>query len=119
MIVTVVRPTRPYADLSGLTSQQVVWRGWVEREDGTETYDVQFTAALTAAEQEAVERRLTTAGDVEETLHSRAVGAYKELQAFELQANVTNADVVRIVRLLCKVARALIRLQLRRLDAAD
>lgn len=75
----------------------------------------------TQAEKDAITQRLTTPtdGSVEETLHARVLAAYADLQAFEKQANVSNADVVRIVRLLCKVARGLIRLQLRQLDKTD
>lgn len=82
---------------------------------------IPFDREPTQTEQAAITQRLTTPtdGGVEETLHKRVMAAYADLQAFENQANVSNADVVRIVRLLCKVARGLIRLQLRQLDKTD
>lgn len=118
MILNVVRPARPYADLSDLTAKEIIDRGW-RMVDGDEVYTVQYAVNLTATEEAAVRRRLTTGGDVEETLSARAVDAYQSLAAFENLATPTNAQVVAAVRLLCKVARALIRLQLRQLDSAD
>jgi hypothetical protein len=118
MIVAVLRPARPYADVSDLTAKEVTERGWHE-DEGEEHYVVRFAVNLSAAEEAAIRRRLTTSGQVEEDLQARAVEAYQGLQAFENVATPTNAQVVAAVRLLCKVARALIRLQLRQLDAAD
>ena len=118
MIVAVTRPARPYADLSDLTAKQILDRGW-QQVDGDEVYVVQYAVNLTAAEEAAVRRRLGTSGQVEEDLQARAADAYQQLQAFENLATPTNAQVVAAVRLLCKVARALIRLQLRQFDALD
>lgn len=86
---------------------------------GEESYEIEFDSDLTPAEASDVRLRLEAGSAIEETLHSRAVVAYKELLDFERNVSPTNADVVRVVRLLCKVARALIRLTLRRLDAID
>jgi hypothetical protein len=119
MYVTVTRPTRPYADLSDITSKEIVDRGWQNDGEYVTPFFVQFAVNLTAAEEAAVKRRLTTSGNVEETLYERAVNAYQDLQAFENLATPTNAQVVAAVRLLCKVARALIRMQLRQLEQAD
>jgi len=47
------------------------------------------------------------------------VAAYQDLQAFENLATPTNAQTLAAVRLLCKVVRGLIRLQLRRLDSVE
>jgi hypothetical protein len=134
MIVAVTRPVRPYADLADLTAKEIIDRGW-QTVDGDEVYVVQYAVNLSAAEEAAVRRRLTTSGQVEEDLHARAVGAYSDLQAFENHRDLeafenaaapTNAQrdavlrlVIAVVKLLCKVARALIRLQLRRLDSVD
>lgn len=118
MIVAVWGPRRPYADLSTITTKEISRRGWIDS-DGDEHYEVQFVVNLTAAEQDQVVRRLSTGGEVEETLHARATAAYQDLLAFENLATPTNAQVVTVVRLLCKVARGLIRLQLRQFDTAD
>lgn len=118
MIIVVVRPVRPYADLSGVVTKEILRRGWVEDGDG-ERYEVQFAVNLTATEEATVRRRLTTANDVEETLQERASIAYADLLAFENQASPTNAQTLAVVRLLCRVVRGLIRLQLRDLTSAD
>lgn len=118
MIVAVARPARPYADLGDLTAKEILERGWRDV-DGDEAYVVQFAVNLSAAEEAAIRRRLTTGSGIEETLHERATTAYADLQAFEALTTPTNAQTVAVVRLLCKVARALIRLQLRQLDTAD
>jgi hypothetical protein len=118
MIVAVTRPARPYADLSDLTSKTISERGW-RVIDGDEVYLIQFAVNLTADEEAAIRRRLTTSGQVEEDLQARAASAYADLQAFEALSNPTNAQTLAAVKLLCRVARALIRLQLRQLDAAD
>lgn len=118
MIVAVPRPARPYADLADLTAKEITERGW-RYIDGDEFYVVRFAVNLSAAEEAAIRRRLSTSGQVEEDLQARAVAAYTDLQAFEALTTPTNAQVVAVVRLLCKVARGLIRLQLRQLDATD
>lgn len=119
MIVSVTQPSRPYADLADLTTKEITERGWETDADGTETYAVHFAVNLSAAEVEAVRRRLGTGSQVEETLHERAVAAYQDLQAFENLSSPTNAQTLAAVRLLCKVVRGLIRLQLRRLDSVE
>jgi hypothetical protein len=120
MFVTVTRPARPYASLADITDKAILDRGWGDAEgDDPAPFFVQFAVNLTADEEAAVRRRLTTANSVEETLHGRALAAYQDLQAFENLATPTNAQILAAVRLLCKVARGLIRLQLRRLDATD
>jgi hypothetical protein len=112
------KPERLQADLSDLTaSREVGERHWAP--DALDVLVLDFDTEPTADEQAAIERRLTTDTPVEETLHARVLAAYTELQAFESQATVTNADVVRVVKLLCKVVRALVRLQLRQLDKTD
>lgn len=118
MIVSVTNPARPYADLSDVTTKQLLSRGWAEH-DGVETYDVQYAVNLTAAEQDQVVRRLTTSGQVEETLQARAVDAYQDLLAYENAASPTNLQTVVVVKLLCKVVRAMMRVLFRRLDALD
>lgn len=118
MIVAILQPARPYADLSDLTTKEITGRGW-EDIDGEEHYVIRFAVNLSAAEDAAIRRRLTTSGQVEDDLQARAVAAYTDLQAFEALTTPTNAQVVAVVRLLCKVARGLIRLQLRQLDAVD
>ena len=121
MIISVPRPARwpvTAAMFADITSKEVSRLGWAEV-DGDSVFEVQFTVNLTVAESDRVRRRLTTSGDVEETLQTRAVSAYQDLLAFENLATPTNAQVVTVVRLLCKVARGLIRLQLRQFDAAD
>lgn len=117
MIVTVDYLRRPWAevDLSDLTTKQVTDSGW----DAEGRWFVQFAVNLTAAEVEAVQRRLGTASTAEETLQERAWTATQNLLAFESLASPTNAQTLAVVRLLCRAVRALIRLQLRRLDSAD
>ena len=116
MIVSVFQPARPYADLADLTGKQILTRGWVTDADGNEEYEVQFAVNLSAAETEQIERRLATGSSVEEQLQARAWQATQNLLDYEAQATPTNAQTVAVVKLLCKVARALIRLQLRQLD---
>lgn len=99
-----------------ITAKQVTRTGWVEQADGTETYDVQFAVNLTADEADAVQRRLSTASTVEEQLQQRAWAATQNLLDYEASTSPTNATTVAVVKLLCKVVRALIRLQLRQLD---
>ena len=118
MIVAVLQPVRPYADVSDLTGKEIIDKGWREV-DGAEHYVLQFAVNLTADEETAIRRRLTTGSATEETLHARATSAYADLQAFEALTSPTNAQTLAVVRLLCKVARGLIRLQLRQLDATD
>lgn len=117
MIVTVDRLYRVFADVSlaDITTKEITDFGF----DADGRFYVQFAVNLTAAETERVQRRLSTATDVEETLQARAVDAYQDLLAYEHAASPTNATTVAAVKLLCKVVRALMRIQLRRLDAAD
>jgi hypothetical protein len=56
MIVAVLRPARPYADLSDLTAKEIIGRGWQDV-DGLEQYVVQYAVNLTDAEEAAVRRR--------------------------------------------------------------
>ncbi len=117
MIVTVdILERRPWpVDLSDITTKQIIDVGWDEQG----RWFVQFAVNLTATEAEAVRRRLSTATPNEETLQARAWAATQDLRTFEALTNPTNAQVVAVVRLLCKVARALIRMQLRRLESTD
>lgn len=75
MIVSVTRPARPYADLSDITTKELLSRGWTQNPDGTETYDVQFAVNLTQDEVDRITRRLTTGSDVEEALYAAGVTA--------------------------------------------
>jgi hypothetical protein len=100
-----------------ITSKQVLDQGYiVNPATGEESFEVQFAVNLTADETEAVQLRLSTATGVEEQLQARAWEATQNLLAYENAATPTNATTVATVKLLCKVVRALIRLQLRRLD---
>ena len=65
---------RPYADLSDLTSKAITSRGWQET-NGQDFYVIDFAVALTAAEEAAVRRRLTTRNATEETLFGMGVTA--------------------------------------------
>jgi hypothetical protein len=112
------KPERLQADLSDLTASREVG----EREWATDAVDVlvlDFDTEPTATEQAAIERRLTTDTPVEETLHARVLAAYDQLAAYESLTAPTAAQTVAVVKLLCKVARGLIRLQLRQLDKTD
>ncbi len=119
MIVTVAPrqgrslDTAAFTDLTG--GKECVGAGWDD--DGNPW--AQFAVNLSAAEYAAVVHRLTTYTGVEETLHTRAVAADADLAAFEALAAPTAAQTVAVVRLLCRVVRALARLQLHRLDATD
>lgn len=119
MIVAIALPVRPDADLSDLTSKTVVNRGYREDSLGRESYFVEFATDLTPAEETAIRRRLSTSSAVEETLNGRAVSAYLDLLAFENLATPTQAQTLAAVRLLCRVERALIRLELGQLEATD
>lgn len=101
-----------------ITTKEILALGWSDHDDGS-WFFVQFAVNLTAAENDQVYRRVTSSGDIDEQLQARAVNAYKALQDYEALAAPTNANTVQVVKLLCKVVRALIRLQLRRLDAVD
>lgn len=97
MIVTVARPLRPYADLADLTSKQILARGWVTDTAGDETYQVQFAVNLTAAETEAVVRRLSTATAVEETLWAQGETALATDRTFRdatAASLVSGADAI-------------------------
>lgn len=148
MIVSLVRPIRPYADLADITTKQILTRGWVQQVSGDETYDVQFAVNLTDAERDAVVRRLTTATAVEETLYTRGAAAldvdrnFRDTVTPQLLAGaqaiiddpaITQAEAVAYVRDLARAVRALanqtqalaaqniglIRLAQRLLDTAD
>lgn len=75
MIVSVFQPARPYADLADITAKEILRRGWETDADGTEQYVIQYAVNLTAAEEAAVRRRLTTGSAVEETLHAAGLAA--------------------------------------------
>ena len=102
-------------DVSDLTAKPAGEARW---EPG-DILDWPFAPEPSPAEQALIERRLTTDTSVEEDLHKRATDAYQGLVAYENLTTPTNAQTVAAVRLLCKVARALIRLQLRQLDKTD
>lgn len=109
---------RPDADISDLTTAERTGEPyWAP--DEVDVLVVPMDREPTADEQAAILQRITTDSGVEGTLQARAVAAYADLQAFERLTNPTNAQRDAVLRLLCKVARALIRLQLRRLDAVD
>jgi hypothetical protein len=73
----------------------------------------------TPAEKAEILRRLTSDNPVEEKLNKRLDDAYAEFLAFEALAQPNNNAQIAVLKLLCKVVRALIRLQRRRLDAVD
>jgi hypothetical protein len=109
---------RPEADLSDLTtSRQTGERRWAD--DEPDVLEIPFDVEPTPTEQAAIELRLTTETPVEETLHARVLAAYKSLQDYEALASPTGPQTTAIVKVLCKVARGLIRLQLRQLDKTD
>ena len=118
MIVAVLQPVRPYADVSDLTGKEIIDKGWREV-DGAEHYVIRFAVNLSAEEETAIRRRLTTSNATEETLQARATSAYADLQAFEALATPTNAQVVAGMRLFSRVLRGLIRAQYRQFDATD
>jgi hypothetical protein len=112
------RMRRPGADISDLTTAKPTGApNWAVGEP--DVLVMPFDTEPTPAEQSAIERRLTTDTPVEETLHTRALDAYQALQSYEGLTNPTDAQTRAVVKVLCKAVRALIRLQLRRLDAAD
>lgn len=117
MKVTVDQARRNFRPglLTDITDKEVIDHG----EESTGRYFIQFAVNLTDAEATAVERRLMFASDVEQALHERAQAAVDDLLGYEETATPTPAQTVAVVKLLCKVVRALIRLQLRRLDAVD
>lgn len=78
-----------------------------------------MTPEPTPAEQAAIVRRLTTEDTVEEKLNKRLDDAYAEFLAFEALPQPNNNAQIAVLKLLCKVVRALIRLQRRQLDKAD
>lgn len=149
MILTVTRPTRPYADLSDITSKEIVDRGWQEvAGEYVAPFFVQFAVNLTAAEEAAIRRRLTTGTSVEEELHRLGVLAlvtdrdFRDTTAPHLLAAVqpiiTDAkmtppetaahvrDLAAAVQTLTKQVQSLssqnvvlLRLVMRLLDAAD
>lgn len=119
MDVAVDRPVRPMADLSGITGKEILRRGYERQSDGEERFVVQFAVNLSATEEAAVRRRLTTTTDAEEQLQARAWAATQDMLAFEATAAPTNAQVVAFLKLLSRAVRALIRLQLKQLDAVD
>jgi hypothetical protein len=109
---------RPGADISDLTTaREVGERRWAP--DAVDVLEIPFDTEPTADEQAAIERRLTTDTPVEETLHARVLAAYDQLAAYESTASPTAAQTTAVVKLLCKVVRGLIRLQLRQLDKTD
>lgn len=116
MIVTVDRLRRPFATVTfdDITSKRVVGSGWDEQG----RFGVQFAVNLTAAEAASVELRLSTQGGVEETLQTRAWDATAALLAYESEPTPTQVQTMVVVKLLCRVVRALVRLQLGRTDTA-
>lgn len=54
-----------------------------------------------------------------QTLRDKADGAMADLATFLALQSPTNAQTLAAVRLLCRIVRVLIRLQLRKFDAAD
>ncbi len=76
----------------------------ITREDGTlESFDVEVPAEITN----------------EDTIRVQAVDALANLRAYVALAAPTSAQTTAAVKLLCRVAISLIRLQLGRLDATD
>lgn len=103
-------------DVSDLTAAKRTGEAYWDEDD---VLVVPFDTEPTTAEQTLIERRLTTDTSVEETLQKRVTDAYQQLLDYEKLPTPGNAQTIAVVKLLCKVARALIRLQLRQLDAAD
>lgn len=96
MIVNVTSPTRPYADLADLTAKEILTRGWQDV-DGVENYVVQFAVNLTADEEAAIRRRLTTSSAVEEELNRLGAVALATDRTFRdtTAANLTTgADAI-------------------------
>lgn len=85
MIVAVARPQRPAADLADLTSKEIIDRGWRADSAGDEAYVIQFAVNLSADEEAAIRRRLTTANAVEEELHRRGAVALGTNRTFREQ----------------------------------
>lgn len=90
MIVSVARPQRPYADLSDLTTAEILRRGWVTDTAGDETYQVQFAVNVSAAVVDAVVRRMSTIDAVEETLYAQGETALATDRTFR---DVTGTDI--------------------------
>ena len=108
-------PGAEFADLT--TAKQTDDPYWST--DEPDVLVIPFDTEPTTAEQDAIARRLTTAPGVEGTLHTRVTAAYDQLLAFENTTTPTSAQTVAAVKLLCKVARGLIRLRMRQYDKAD
>ncbi len=92
---------------------------WTTDADGNLVLQIEETRPLTVAEQSEVRAVCQSVNDVELQLRARAWNATQNLLAYENLASPTGAETVAVVKLLCKVVRALIRMQLRRLDAVD
>lgn len=143
MIVSVIQPARADADLSDITSKEIVRRGYVTV-DGEESYEVQFAVNLTVDEVAKVKRRLTYASNVEEALVAQAGSAlatnktFYESTAPQLVAGadsiiaaptLTQANIRSLAQGIKALANqldaqarqtnVLIRLQLRELDTTD
>jgi hypothetical protein len=148
MIVSVLQPERPFADLTDITTKEITSRGYEEDEAGQEFFVIRFAVNLTDDERHRIETRLLTSSGVEESLTLQSEAALETNRTFtnttspeiEIGANVilndtsiTTADVpgylkdlARGVKTLNAQAAAaakqrnqLIRLMLKMLDAED
>lgn len=118
MIVTVDHAQRDWRDdlFADITTKRVIDHG----EDGQGRFYVQFEVNLTTAEQDAVTLRLGTASAVEEQIQATARDALTDLRTIrEFTGTATNAQLTFAVKTLARVMIGLVRVLLRRYDAAD
>ncbi len=120
MKITVPRLARDYdhaAVRALLAGKDIIADGF---DPATGEFVVQTAVTASVEEAEAVRRHLSTANGVEETLHARAWEAADGLRSIVNSTGPLSAtQLSNAVRLLARVALALVRLQLRRLDSAD
>jgi hypothetical protein len=127
MILSVFQPERASADLSDITTSEILRRGYEEDPSGEEFYVLEFADELTADQKRRITVRLTTASGVEENLTLLADGAIASNRDFrqnvvpQLSAS-TNPAIRALAAEADSAARQrtmLIRLSLRMLDAED